>query len=98
MVNNNSDLKKILIMDYNLDISWMDEPIEKVPGWQGKYKLLCAILFKKKLTYSNMYALTYGLNKLKFKNNERALKERILKDIITLYYYNNNKLPNGVAK
>ena len=31
------------------------------------------------MTYSNMYVLTYALNKLKFKNNELMLKEKNIK-------------------
>lgn len=83
------------MIENNIDVTWMDEPVEKVPGWQGKYKLLCTLLFKKRLTYSNMYVLSYSLNKSKFKNNEAQLKENIIKDLAAIYYYNNNKLPNG---
>lgn len=82
-------------MEYDIDIKWMDEVIEKVPGWQGKYKLLCIMLFKKRLTYSNMYVLSYALNKFNFKGNEDALKEKIIKDLAIIYHYNNNKLPIG---
>ena len=78
-----------------INIKWMDEIIEKVPGWQCKYRLLCTFLLKKRLTYSNMYVLSYALNKVKFKDNEVLLKEKIIKDLALIYYYNNGKLPNG---
>lgn len=81
--------------DNNINVKWMDETIEKVPGWQGKYRLLCTFLLKKRLTYSNMYVLSYALNKAKFKDNEVSLKEKIIKDLAIIYYYNNGKLPNG---
>ena len=81
--------------DNTINIKWMDEIIEKVPGWQCKYRLLCAFLLKKRLTYSNMYVLSYALNKVKFKDNEVLLKEKIIKDLAIIYYYNNGKLPNG---
>ena len=44
------------------------------------------------MTYSNMYVFTYALHKRKFKDNELFLKEKILKDLAKIYYFNNNKL------
>jgi hypothetical protein len=79
--------------EYNFD--WIDEPIEKLPNKQGWYRLFCLMLFKRRMTYANMYVLTYGLHKNKFKDNEDVLKEKILKDLAALYFFNNNKLPDG---
>lgn len=79
----------------DLNVSWMDEPIERVPGNQGRYRLLCFLLLKRRMTYSNMYVFTYALHKRKFKDNELFLKEKILKDLAKIYYFNNNKLPEG---
>lgn len=78
-----------------LNVSWMDEIIERVPGSQGRYRLLCLLLFKRRMTYSNMYVLTYALHKKRFKDNELVLKEKIIKDLARIYYFNNNKLPDG---
>lgn len=82
-------------MNYDFDLNWLDENIEEVPGKQGMYRLFCLILFKKRMTYSNMYALTYSLYKNKFKDKENILKEKILKDLAAIYFYNNKKLPDG---
>jgi hypothetical protein len=82
-------------MSKEYDVKWMDETLEELPGGQKFYKFLCFLLLKRRMTYSNMYVLTYALNKLKFKNNELMLKEKILKDLATIYYYNNKKLPDG---
>ncbi len=82
-------------MTENFDLTWMDEPIEEIPGKQGLYKLFCTILFKRRMTYSNMYLLSFYLHKNKFKDNELALKEKILKDLALIYYFNNQKLPDG---
>lgn len=73
----------------------MDETVESLPNIQGTYKLLCALLLKRRMTYSNLYVLTYALNKNKFKDNELNLKEKIIKDLALIYYYNNKKLPEG---
>ena len=78
-----------------LNVAWMDETIERVPGNQGRYRLMCLLLFKRRMTYANMYVFTYVFHKNKFKDNERLLKEKILKDLAQIYYYNNKKLPEG---
>ena len=86
------------MIDNNVDISWMNDTIEKYPGKKWFYKLMCWMLFKKKLTYSNLYVLSYAFSKNKYVENEIELKEKILKDLALIYYYNNNKLPNGFNK
>lgn len=82
-------------MSKNIDVNWMDETVENLPNIQGIYKLFCFLLFKRRMTYSNLYVLTYALNKNKFKDNELKLKEKIIKDLALIYYYNNNRLPEG---
>jgi hypothetical protein len=82
-------------MNSKLNVEWMAEPIEKVPGNQGRYRLMCLLLFKRRMTYANMYVLTYALHKHKFKDNEIVLKEKIMKDLASIYYFNNKRLPDG---
>lgn len=82
-------------MSKNIDVNWMDETVENLPNIQGIYKLFCFLLLKRRMTYSNLYVLTYALNKNKFKDNELKLKEKIIKDLALIYYYNNNRLPEG---
>lgn len=82
-------------MENEINVNWMDEPIEKFPGKRGFYRLMCLILLKKRMTYANMYVLAYALNKDKYKDNEVKLKEKILKELAWIYYYNNGKLPNS---
>lgn len=77
------------------DVSWLDEPLEEFPGAQGMYRFFCCLLLKRRMTYANMYVLTYALNKRKYKDNEIALKEKVIKDLAALYLYNNNRLPDG---
>lgn len=82
-------------MNSQFDLTWMDEPIEKFPGYQGLYKFFCFLLMKRRMTYANMYVLTYALHKKQYKDNEIALKEKIVKDLAAIYLFNNNKLPDG---
>lgn len=82
-------------MEKKIDVSWMDETIEDFPGNKGVYKLMCLILFKRRMTYANMYVLTYAMNKKKYKDNEKELKEKILKELAAVYYFNNKKLPES---
>lgn len=82
-------------MNKNYNISWMDETIEVFPGAQGIYRFCCCLLFKRRMTYSNMYVLIYALNKNKYKDKELELKEKIIKELAAIYLYNNNTLPDG---
>lgn len=80
-------------IDYNGN--WLDEKIERMPGGQKRYRLICLLFFKRRMTYANMYVFTYGIYKNKFKDNEEKLKEKILKELAYIYYYNNKRLPDG---
>jgi hypothetical protein len=82
-------------MEFNYDVKWMDEPVEKLPTGQGFYRLMCLLRFKRRLTYSDLYVFTYALNKNKFKDKENELKIRIIKELAAIYLYNNKKLPEG---
>ena len=82
-------------MNSQFDLTWMDEPIENFPGCQGLYKFFCFLLMKRRMTYANMYVLTYALHKKQYKDNEIVLKEKIVKDLAAIYLFNNNKLPDG---
>ena len=79
----------------DLNVTWMDETIERIPGNQGTYRLMCLLLFKRRMTYANMYVFTYALHKNKYKDNELVLKEKIIRDLAQIYYFNNQKLPEG---
>lgn len=82
-------------MNSQFNLTWMDEPIEKFPVCQGLYKVFCFLLMKRRMTYANMYVLTYALHKKQYKDNEIALKEKIVKDLAAIYLFNNDKLPDG---
>lgn len=80
--------------EFNTD--WLDEKVEKIPnGGQGVYRLLCLMLFKKSMTYKELYVFAMTLNKRKFKDNETRMKELIIKELAKIYYYNTGNLPTG---
>lgn len=75
---------------------WLDEKVEKVPyGGQGMYRLLCAMMLKRRLTYQNLYVFAYALNKHRYKNNETYMKKLIIEELAKIYYFNNGRLPAG---
>ena len=75
-------------------IEWMDEVIQKIPSNKFLFKMFKFFLGKRKtgLTYKDMYVIyTHIYN---FKNaDEFYVKERALKHILEIYYYNNQKYP-----
>ena len=77
-------------------IAWTRETVENVPTKRWFYKVICFIMGKKKLTYQDMFLIFYGLHKNKL--GEKESKEIATQRIISLYEYNNNKLPEGVCR
>jgi hypothetical protein len=85
------------MVDSNFNVDWFNENVEKVPnGGQGMYRLLCAVMLKKRLTYRNLYVFAYALNKHKFKDNETRMKQMIIEELAKIYYFNTGKLPIGI--
>lgn len=95
MANCNNNLVILNCMERHFDFSWLDEPIERYPGYPGMYKFFCFLLLKRRMTYANLYVLSYALHKKNYKDNELVLKEKIINDLAAIYLYNNNKLPDG---
>lgn len=82
-------------MDESLNVGWLQEPIQRMPGKQAGYRLICALMLKKRMTYADMYVFSYAFHKKKYKDNETELKIKILKDLASIYFYNNKKMPDG---
>lgn len=78
-----------------VDSDWINEYIENFPGNKFLYRLICILHLKKKMRYIDLYLFTYALYKKSFKKNDTVLKEKILKELAGIYYYNNKKLPYG---
>lgn len=78
------------------NIAWMDEKVERLPKTNGLYKLLCLILGRKKLSYSELYLLVAHLAKEKL--GEKEAKEQALNSVIELYKENNGHLPDGIEE
>lgn len=86
------------MVDYN-DISeqeWFNEYIKDVPIRKCFYKLMCFFLGvrKKGLKYKEMYLILEQLN-MKVLGLEKSKKHAMI-EILTIYKYNNNKLPDGI--
>lgn len=73
---------------------WLDETVQSVEHANWLYKACCLFLFKpkKKLTYSELFMVLYGLNQKKL-GMENA-KKFALKQLIDVYKWNNNKEPD----
>ena len=84
-------------MDSNVDLinEWFNEPIDKLKSGNWLYRFVCFFLFKKKLTYKEMYLMLYGINRKKL--GETKSKEKAMLRIIQIYKdLHNNNLPKGV--
>ena len=76
---------------------WLDEPVEKVPGNNGVYKLACIIIGKKNLKYGELWKLLLGIRKKKG-DAAKTIRE-VTNEIIRIYKFNNNgELPQGVKE
>ena len=78
------------------NILWTNEKVEKLPAGNWLYKLACFLLGKKRLTYQELYLISFGMKKKKI--TEDKAKDISINAIIRIYEYNNGKLPPGVRK
>lgn len=76
------------------DIKWMEEIIEKVPSNKLFFNILKFFLgrLKKGISYKELYIIYTNIYNFK-KVNEYLMKEKALKTILEIYYYNNGKYP-----
>ena len=79
-------------------LAWMNEKIQSVEHSNWLYKLCCFFLGKRKekLTYEEMFLLLYGLNRNKL--GDYKAKFQAMNQILKIYKYQNNKLPDGIEK
>lgn len=73
---------------------WFHETITDVKGSSRLYKFICFMLGKrkKKMTYQEMYAFLYELNRKKL--GKEAAKKKALNRILVIYKgLHNNNLP-----
>lgn len=76
------------------DVKWMDEVITSVPSNKRLFNFFKFILGRRKkgITYKELYILYTNI--YNFKNtDDNEIKEKALKHILEIYYFNNNKLP-----
>lgn len=78
-------------MDNNINLDWFNEKVESLEHNNGLYKFVCFFLGKKRLSYKELYIILCRLNENKLKENTKSI---VMDNIIKLYYFNNNKMPN----
>lgn len=78
----------------NNDIQWLEEIVVDVPTNKRLFKFLRFILGKRKkgITYKELYIFysnTYNIKGIE----PSSIKTKAMENILAIYYYNNNKLP-----
>lgn len=78
------------------EFEWMNEYIKDVPTNKHLYKFMCKVLFRKKkgFTYKELYMILCNLGRKK--HGAENSKKYAMLQILTIYKYNNNKLPENV--
>ena len=73
---------------------WLNETVESVEHSNWLYKFCCFFLGrrKKKLTYSELFMVLYGLNKNGLGPEEA--KKFAMEKLVEIYKWNNNKEPD----
>ena len=75
---------------------WTNEKVEKMPAGNWLYRIACFLLGKKRMTYQELYLISFGSKKKKL--GEKKAKELSIFAIIRIYEYNNGTLPPGITK
>lgn len=78
----------------NTNITWMEEKVEDVPSNKLFFKFWKFITGRRKkgITYKDLYIIYTHIYDFK-KNDISLIKEMALKNILEIYYYNNNIYP-----
>lgn len=76
----------------------MDERVEATPSNNWVYKFFCLMLFrrKKKLTYKELYLILLSLNDKRMDHDK--CRTMCLMQILKIYSFNNNRLPENVEE
>lgn len=78
----------------NLTLDWWNEKVEKVPSKNWLYKLCCLFLAGRKFTYKELYIFYIEVNGgNKAEESAKVIKKRCLEQVLNVYYFNNNKIP-----
>ena len=77
-----------------MDTTWMNESVASVPRNNWLYRLSCFFLLRKRLRYSDLFLILLRLNEKRLGYEES--RKRSFQEILRIYKYNNNKLPNGI--
>ena len=80
------------------DVEWLNESVPYLNKYNWFYKLICFFMGrrKRKLTYWELYLISYGANRGKHISEEEVKKYAMLKTLELYKFHHNNKLPKGV--
>ena len=76
------------------NIEWMEETVNSVPSNEILFKIFKFIIGKRRkcVTYKDIYI--FYTNTYNIKGTEPSLiKTKAMENVLAIYYYNNNKLP-----
>lgn len=76
----------------NQDFSWMNEKAPTIKGHEFFYKVICFFTFRarRKLKYSDLYLIYYGIHKRKM--GDKKAKVKAFNTVLKIYKENNRKL------
>lgn len=79
-----------------LDFSWWEEKVEKVPSKNWLYKLICFFL-RRKMSYKELFVMYIEINKGNVADDSsKPIKKKCFEEILNVYRYNNNKIPKEI--
>jgi hypothetical protein len=83
----------------DLNLSWWEEKVEKVPSKNWLYKIVCFLLFKKRMTYKELYLFYLEINNGNQADEKvKPIKKRCLEEILNVYHFNNKQLPKEMEE
>lgn len=76
------------------DIKWMEEIVKDVPSNKRLFKFFRFIIGKRKTGVTYKYLYIFYTNVYNIKGTEpSSIKTKAMENVLAVYYYNNNKLP-----
>lgn len=77
-------------------MEWLNQKIKTVPQKKWLYNTICFIL-RRKLTYKELYLIFLEINGgNKAEESVKPIKERCFSEILKIYKYNENKIPEEI--
>lgn len=79
-------------------MKWLDDIVIDVPQKKWLYKIIC-FLNHRKLTYKELYLIFLEINGgNKSEDSAKPIKEKCLKELLNVYRFNENKIPEEMLE